>query len=255
MDEVMEIAREHNLIVIEDAAEAHGAKYKGRMVGSIGHLAIFSFFGNKVITTGEGGMVVTDSEEMANKINLLKNHGMNPQKRYWHPVIGYNYRMTNLQAAIGVAQLARIDEIIQKKKQIFDFYKNSCLMSRYPGLDINPEKEGTEQGKWLVSIILPKWATVVQRDELCARLRTKGIDSRPYFYPLHEMPPYVSARTVNSQGGSELSATKSLSERGFNLPSSNKLREEDVLRIVAALNEELERLFKNSVHGAPLLLD
>ncbi|MEM4522680.1 MAG: DegT/DnrJ/EryC1/StrS aminotransferase family protein, partial [Nitrososphaeria archaeon] len=123
MEPIMEIAEQHNLYVIEDVAEAHGAEYKGRKVGSFGHISCFSFYGNKVITTGEGGMCLTNDREIAERIKILRDHGMSPEKRYWHDVIGFNYRMTNLQAALGLAQLGKIERFIEKKREIAKKYE------------------------------------------------------------------------------------------------------------------------------------
>jgi len=131
MDPIISIAFNHNLFVIEDAAEAHGAKYKGRMIGSISDIATFSFYGNKIITTGEGGMVVTSDDTLANKINQLKESGMDPDKRYWFPTIGYNYRMTNVAAAIGLAQLEKIDEHISGIVRWLDGIMNISGISQH----------------------------------------------------------------------------------------------------------------------------
>lgn len=119
MDEISNIAEEYNLYVIEDAAEAHGAEYKGKKVGSLGTCGIFSFYGNKIITSGEGGMITTDNEILYQKMRYLRDHAMSKEKRYWHTEVGFNYRMTNMQAALGLAQLERIDEILAKKKKNF----------------------------------------------------------------------------------------------------------------------------------------
>src|SRR5262249_42626503 len=121
MTAIMAIARRHHLFVLEDAAQAHGAEVSGRRVGSIGDIATFSFFGNKIITTGEGGMVTTNDAALAHRVRLLKNHGMDSQRRYWHPVVGYNYRMTNIQAAIGVAQIERVDWQLARRREVVDW--------------------------------------------------------------------------------------------------------------------------------------
>ena len=122
MDPIERIAKKHNLFIIEDCAEAHGAEYRGRKVGSMGTISCFSFYGNKIITTGEGGICLTDDEVLAEKMRIIRDHGMSLQKRYWHEVIGFNYRMTNLQAAIGVAQLGKIDYFINKKRETARMY-------------------------------------------------------------------------------------------------------------------------------------
>jgi len=123
MEEINKIAKKHNLFVIEDAAEAHGAEVNGKKVGSLGHAGVFSFYGNKIITTGEGGMITTNDEELYKKMRYLRDHAMSKEKRYWHTEVGFNYRMTNLQAALGVAQLERIDELLAKKEEIFKWYQ------------------------------------------------------------------------------------------------------------------------------------
>jgi perosamine synthetase len=138
MDAISALARAHNLAVIEDAAEAHGAEYKGRRVGALGQLAAFSFYGNKIITTGEGGMITTDDDALAAQARSLRDHGMSPTRRYWHPVIGYNYRLTNLQAALGVAQMERIVEFIARKRAIAALYQQ--YLADLPGLALPVEE-------------------------------------------------------------------------------------------------------------------
>jgi perosamine synthetase len=230
MDPIIEIARRHGLAVIEDAAEAHGAKYKGRMVGSIGSCSTFSFYGNKILTTGEGGMIVTNDKALADRIRFLKDHAMDSNRRYWHPEIGYNYRMTNLQAAIGCAQLDRFNDLLSKRKKVLELYRTA--FSKKPEILINPSRPWAVPVPWFVCAILPHGTTHDQRDSLMEKLREKGIDSRPYFHLLCDMPPYAPCRKVgiNDNG---LPVAEDLSLRGVILPSVTWLSNELITRIAS----------------------
>lgn len=230
MDAIMKIAKEHNLFVIEDAAEAHGAMYKGKKVGSIGHVGVFSFFGNKVITTGEGGMVITSDQQLENKMRLLKGQGMDPNRRYWFPMIGYNYRMTNIQAAIGLAQLENIDSHIQKRKQVAEWYL------KHLGDTMNLVEFQTNQIEginvhWMFSILLERGIDI-GRDSLMSLLKEDGIETRPVFYPLHQMPPYFEDTT-------EYIYSDDIANRGINLPTHGLLTEEDVIYICRCIKKYL----------------
>lgn len=238
MDSLMEIARMKKILLIEDAAEAHGASYKGRKVGSLGHMATFSFYGNKIITTGEGGMVLTKNEALDARLRFLRDHAMDPHRRYWHPEIGFNYRITNLQAALGVAQLSRIDEIITKRVRVLETYRSSGLEQRF-GVVFNPQRSWATPVPWLVCAILPSSTKTDVRDQICGQLREQGIDTRPYFIPLHHMPPYSDCRTVATDGSERLVVTEALATRGFNLPSSGNLRAVEIHRVTKALEKSL----------------
>ena len=216
MDPIMSISREHDLWVIEDCAEAHGAKYNGRVVGSFGHINCYSFYGNKVITTGEGGMCVTNDKELDRKMRVYRDHGMSKEKRYWHEVIGYNYRMTNLQASIGVAQLERIDEIHAFRSDIENTYKEK--LGNIPGLEFQRGSiENREKIIWLVCGLV----AAEKRDDLIAKLNEKGIDCRPFFYPLSVMPIYKEY-TFSNQVSLEVSA------RGLNFPTSETVKDKTI---------------------------
>ncbi|HRT84544.1 MAG TPA: DegT/DnrJ/EryC1/StrS family aminotransferase [Bacteroidales bacterium] len=228
MDDIVAIAKKHSLYIIEDCAEAHGAEYKGIKVGSFGDLSAFSFYGNKVITTGEGGMITTDNEEYYRKAKYLRDHAMSEEKRYWHTDIGYNYRMTNIQAALGVAQLERIQEILEKKRQIFEWY-HKCL-SNVSDIVLNPETSWAKNIFWMVSIVLTH-ATNNKRDDLMLKLKNDGIETRPFFYPLSDMPMYTTHRKTDT------SVAHYISERGINLPSSAKLTFEDVEYVCGKIKE------------------
>jgi perosamine synthetase len=219
MDALMTIAKRHGLFVIEDAAEAHGAEYKGRRVGSIGDCGVFSFYGNKVITSGEGGMVTTDNQDLYLKAKLLRDHAMSPQKRYWHTEVGFNYRMTNLQAALGVAQMGRIHEFLQKRQRIMHWYRT--FLGSEPQLRLNRQESDTKNVYWMICMEIDGMMEA-QRIVLMGKLREVGVDTRPYFYPISDMPMYQRADTP---------VAHAVSQRGVNLPSYTDLTETDVEEI------------------------
>lgn len=218
MDAINQIAQEYGLYVIEDAAEAHGAEYKGKKVGSLGTCGIFSFYGNKIITTGEGGMITTNDGKLYEKAKHLRDHAMSKEKRYWHTEIGYNYRMTNIQAALGLAQLERIKEHIDKKRAVFSWYKE--FLNDIKGIILNPEKEWAKSVFWMVCLVLDK-DYGISRDELMLKLKEKGIDTRPFFYPISQMPMYNHNKSKNS-------VAYSVAYKGINLPSGVSLNKKDV---------------------------
>jgi perosamine synthetase len=217
MDTIMAIAKVHNLAVIEDAAEAHGAEYHGKKVGSFGTGA-FSFYGNKIITTGEGGMLTTNDTAVYERAKLIRDHGMQPDRKYWHTVAGHNYRMTNMQAALGCAQLERIDSFIQKRDDILGWYEQELDRS------LNPSAPRALPVNWMVCFETP------DRARLMERLKTAGIDSRPYFYPMSDMPMYKHADTPIAHSRSLL---------GVNLPTYVDLEESDVKYICNVIKEVL----------------
>jgi len=214
MDPIMEIAGRHGLRVVEDAAEAHGAKYKGKTVGTFGIAGSFSFFGNKIITTGEGGMVVTDDAEFAERCRHLRGQGVSPVRTYWHDVVGYNYRMTNLAAAIGVAQLERIEETLEAKRRIAERY--AARLASIPGVRQQAEMPWATSVHWMVSILVGPQL----RDPLMAFLAERGVDSRPLFYPAHTLPMYA--------GETSFPVAEYLGASGINLPSYPDLTDADI---------------------------
>ena len=238
MDPLINLAQERGVLLIEDAAQAHGASYKGRKAGSLGQMSTFSFYGNKLITTGEGGMILTDSDEIASRLRFLRDHAMDPQRRYWHPEVGFNYRITNLQAALGVAQLKRYDEIISKRCKVLETYCNAGLKERF-GILFNPKRYWAEPVPWLVCAILPSFIKS-KREHIFIELRKQRIDTRPYFIPLHQLPPYSECRTVAPDGGRHLTQTELLASCGFNLPSSGNLTTEEIQNVTKILGEILE---------------
>lgn len=231
MDPILAVAGRHGLAVLEDAAEAHGAEYRGRRVGSLGAVGCFSFYGNKIITTGEGGMCVTDDGALADRLRLLRDHGMDPKRSYWHEVIGFNYRMTNLQAAVGVAQTRKLPGFIEKKRQIAHWYAEDLApLARAGRLRLHPEAAWARNVYWMYSVILGD--TAPSLDVVRARLDDRGVDSRPFFHPVHTLPPYAD--------GQRLPVAERLASRGLNLPSGTGLEQADVQRVARALGEALE---------------
>jgi perosamine synthetase len=227
MQEIMAIARQHGLLVIEDCAEAIGSTYKGQMVGSFGDVAAFSFFGNKTITTGEGGMVLCRDAAVHDRAKRLRDHGMSPGKRYWHDEVGYNYRMTNIQGAIGVAQMERVQDFVSIKQDLAAGY-DACLRN-YAGITLPPREDWGSNTFWLYTIVVEPGHGVT-RDDLMAKLLLNGVETRPVFYPLHEMPPY----TKYAHG--EYPVATHLSRNGMSLPSSVTLTKEMQDGVVRALH-------------------
>lgn len=220
------IAQEFNLLIIEDAAEAHGATINGKKVGSWGKCATFSFYGNKNITTGEGGMITTDDEDLYKKLKYLRDHGMSKEKRYWHTELGYNYRMTNVQAAIGCAQLKRIDEIMLKKQEIFSWYSEG--LSGIENISINRTYPWATNAYWLIAMEIDGFDEK-RRDEFMEKLKESGVDSRPFFYPMSEMP-YLKTEA-------ETPITNSIAKKGINLPTYFDLKKEEVIYICNCIKE------------------
>ncbi len=248
MSPILDIAACHNLAVIEDAAEAHGACYKGQRVGGIGDMGVFSFYGNKIITTGEGGMVVTNRADLAEKVRLLRNHGMSPEHRYWHLELGYNYRMTNLQAALGVAQLEKIHTLLAKRRRLFEIY-NSKLGS-IPGVTLPPSAPWADPVCWLYTILIDKAVFGMSRDALMGSLRKENIETRPIFIPLHLQPLYRDSSSSRPFPNAEV-----LAHRGLSLPSSANLQTADVDRVAEVIsylskrNQTLEEPGKKAKRG------
>lgn len=242
MAKIAELAKKYDLKVIEDAAEAHGAevfvtshkslkkrkarkeKEEWRKIGSIGDASCFSFYGNKIITTGEGGMVTTNNKMLAQKMRMLKDHGQDPKRHYYHPVIGFNYRMTNIEAAIGCAQLERIHSFLRKRASIAQTY--SKLLQSVAGITPHPRNSDERSVYWMYSILIDK-PYPLTRNELMKNLEKDGIESRPFFYPLHTLPPYLLKDTFPE--------SSYLSDHGMNLPTSTSLQDNEIRWIVSRI--------------------
>jgi perosamine synthetase len=228
MDALAELASEHDLVLVEDAAEALGALYHERPAGGLGSLGVLSFYGNKLITTGEGGAVLTDDPALADRARLLRDHAMDRNRRYWHGEIGFNYRITNLQAALGVAQLERLDEFLERKRAIAAAYREG--LGDIPGVSIQEEADWACSSWWMTTLRIDP-AKGVDRDELATRLRAEGVDSRPVFVPLHLLPPY-------RQQGS-LPVAEAIGGEGISLPSSTSLSDSERDHVIASVRGAL----------------
>lgn len=223
MDPILEVAAAHNIPVIEDAAEAHGAEYKGRRTGTLGLAASFSFFGNKIVTCGEGGMLVTDDSEFAEKCRHLRGQGVSPTRTYWHDVVGFNYRMTNVAAAIGCAQLERVEQVLSMKRKVASWYRER--LSGVPGIQFQREATWAHAVYWMVSIVVDPSV----RDELMASLGEQGVDTRPFFHPAHTLPMYPRDE--------RFSVAEQLGASGINLPSYPQLTEDEVDQVCDAIKD------------------
>jgi perosamine synthetase len=229
MSALKSIARRHNLFIIEDAAEAHGAMFQGRIVGSLGDIAAFSFYGNKIIATGEGGMVVTDDDALARRAAQFRGQGQDFERRYWFPVIGYNYRMMNLPAAIGLAQLERVNWHLQRRAEIAAWYKEE--LADVPGITWQAEKEWAGPAHWMFSIILSD-DIHADRDAVMSYLEKRGIETRPVFYPMHILPPYLELARNEAYPVADR-----LARRGLSLPTWAGLTREDISFVCDAVRE------------------
>ena len=215
MDTIMSIAKEHTLFVVEDCAEALGSRYQNKHVGNFGDVATFSFYGNKTITTGEGGMICTHSQKLFDKIIRLRGQGLAKNREYWHDMVGYNYRMTNICAAIGFGQMENIDSILIKKRQIANLYKDQLYETEF---EFHKENKDVYHSYWMNTILIPE---DMSRTKLRDFLGKNGIETRPMFYPIHTMPIYANDQEKHS-------VAEDISKRGLNLPSYSNLGLNDI---------------------------
>lgn len=224
MDKICEIAKNNNLYIVEDCAEAHGAEWKDKKVGSFGTISCFSFFGNKVITTGEGGMCITNSEELNEKMRILRDHGMSRKEKYYHEVVGFNYRMTNLQAAIGTAQVERIDSILEWREKLEEQYKEKFLGIKGVTLQRN-DLPNRKKIVWLISILVDEG----KRDKVLLKLQDSGIDARVFFVPLSKMEIY-------KKYSRDCSISQKISRMGLNLPTTWEMNGEKIKKIASLID-------------------
>jgi len=226
MDKILSIAKKYKLFVVEDAAEAHGAEYKGKKIGGIGDIACFSFYANKIITTGEGGMVTTDNKKIAQKVKILRDHTFSEERHFWHKYLGYNYRMTNLQAAIGLAQTERFKTFVEIRIKNARYY--NLLLGNTRGIRLPPEVEGLKNIYWMYAILIED-DFGMDRDDLRAYLAYRGIETRTFFIPMHLQPIYAGNHKERFPVAEELC------RKGLYLPSAATLTRGDIRYIVKCI--------------------
>jgi len=231
LNALIEICKENNLMLIEDAAEALGGTFNSRKVGSFGKFGVFSFHGSKTLTTGEGGMLVTDDDELAFKVRMLNSHGRNPNdsKQFWSEVIGYKFKMTNMSAAIGIAQLRRIEELIHRKRQILKYYQDRLLI--FPEVSMNPIQDFCESGAWMPTVIFSRNSGVT-REEILVNFRNENIDARVFFWPISSMPPFSDdKKTFHAHD---------IPTRSINLPSYHDITDADMNRVIDVISNTIK---------------
>jgi perosamine synthetase len=220
MDPIRELADRRGLFLLEDAAEAHGAVYRGRPVGSIGDAATFSFYGNKIVTTGEGGMITTNDERLARLVRRLRDHAFSPDRHFWHTYQGYNYRMTNLQAAVGLAQVERLPDLVEARRENRRRYE--ARLRGVPGLTLPCESPGVTNVFWMYSLLVEDGFGST-RDQVRIALASRGIETRTFFIPMHLQPLFRKAHA-----GERYPVAEELCRKGMYLPSGPALSDRDI---------------------------
>jgi len=228
MDPILELARKHKLYVIEDAAEAHGAEYKGKRVGGLSDVACFSFYANKIITTGEGGMVVTNNKRIAEVASNLRDLAFSKDKHFWHRRLGFNYRMSNLEAAIGMGQMKKINKLINLRRRNAKYY--TALLRNIEGITTPPEAAWAKSVFWMYGILIDKRKFGLSRDQVMKALARQGIETRTFFYPVHWQPLYR-----DNYKNERFPIADRLSRQGLLLPSGNTLTFEEIEYVVDSL--------------------
>jgi perosamine synthetase len=233
MDPILNLAEKHGLIIIEDAAEAHGAEYKGRKCGGLGHISCFSFYANKIITTGEGGMVLTRNPQIAERLRSLRNLCFRPDRRFYHTELGYNYRLTNLQAAIGLAQIERIGELLAHKRWMGQAYTER--LAGLSALQLPIEESWAKNVYWMYGLVLDESAGM-DAAEFALRLKAAGVDTRPFFLGMHQQPVFLERGLFQ---GDQHPVAERIAQQGLYLPSGLALSEDQLEQVCDAVSTVL----------------
>jgi perosamine synthetase len=233
MDPLLELAERHHLQVVEDAAEAHGADYRGRRIGSFGASSCFSFYANKLLTTGEGGMLLVDDDQLAERARRMRNLGFQPGRRFLHTELGFNFRLTNMQAALGLAQVDRMDEIVARKRRMGQAYTER--LSEVAGLELQVQQPWARSVYWMFGLVLSE-ETGLDAEQFAARLTARGVETRPFFLGMHEQP------VLREQGlfaGEAYPVAERIARQGLYLPSGLALTESQIDQVCQAVCEAL----------------
>lgn len=236
MDTIIDLSKKHGLFIVEDAAEAHGARYKDKRCGSMGDINCFSFYANKVITTGEGGMVVTDNRKLAERARLLKDLSHSPGRRFLHTALAYNYRMTNMQAAIGLAQIEKVNKLIEKKRRIARLYHDN--LKTIEGLRLPLEEKWAKSVYWMYSVLVEDDFGLT-RDEFKTELLKSGVETRSFFIPMHRQPVIQKMGLVDKK--KRYPVSDYISGHGLYLPTGLALKDKDVLFVCEAIRKMRKR--------------
>jgi perosamine synthetase len=232
MEKILELGKKYDIHIIEDSAEAIGSKYKEMSAGSMGSFGAFSFHGTKTMTSGEGGMFVTNDDEIYEKAIILSNHGRSPKEKrlLWSEILGYKYKMSNIQAAIGLGQLQRVNELVRRKQEILDFYINR--LNYIEGINFNKKNDYTINGAWMPNITFPKNSRVT-RDNLLRSFKNENIDARPFFWPLSSLPMFKNClENINSYD---------IPNRSINLPSYHDINDNELERVCRAVEQAIKK--------------
>lgn len=247
IDSIRRIAGERDVAVIEDAAEAFGSEYRGKKAGSLGDVGVFSFHGSKTMTTGEGGMLVTDCEDLFRRVLVLRDHGRRPgDTNFFNEEVAFKYKMSSMQAALGLAQVERAEELVRRKREIFRWYAET--LADLPEVGLNPEPEGSKNSYWMTTAVLSE-ALGLRKEEMIAELARQRVDSRPFFHPLSSLPAYDRSPDADRAKRRNHAAYR-LSPYGINLPSGLSLTRSDVERCADALRTLILRTCGRPRHRA-----
>lgn len=241
MDAILDIAQQHGIAVIEDAAEAIGSEYNAKKAGSFGDTGVFSFHGSKTLTTGEGGMLATNREDLYQRVLFLRDHGRQPgEKMFWNAEVAYKAKMSSMQAALGLAQLERIEELISRKRQVFDWYDTA--LGHIRGITLNYEAAHIKNTYWMVTLILDK-TFGIKKEHLLQMMSEHNIDCRPFFYPLSSLPAYGGMATVH-QARQRNKMSYQISPYGINLPCALNITKNDVKFVCDSLKKIIRHYSK-----------
>lgn len=239
MDPILKLAKKYKLYIVEDAAESLGAKYKNRMTGSIGIIGCFSFYANKIVTTGEGGMITTNNNKLAQKARMLKDLAHSPKQRFLHNEIGYNYRMTNMQAALGLAQLEQVDKFIEHKEWMANLYNKN--LSEIKGLTLPTKSNDSNNVYWMYGVLVEK-NFGISRDKFRQKLFEKGIDTRTFFIPMHKQP---ALSKMGFTKNSKCPISEEIGKIGFYLPSGLAITKKQINTVCTAIKDIQTNCMKN----------